>query len=281
MSPGSNTESYPAFAHIGFRENPGKNLNQVTCPDRDSNPGHLVSRPDALTVTPQSITIAVAGVDAGMLHRVLDELDHLLEVCRVTQGGHIEYLFIAVRALPGRTLSTTRCRHPDCSELETLGHVLGQCPKGELLIIARHHRVRHALAISRADIIAINGRLKRALVLDPTIRFERNLNQATEVDIDKSIYEPCLPYLSQSTTSLLNNGKWIGRGGPVPWSPRSPDLTPLVLFLYGQMRDLVYATPIESEDDLVARIFAVAGKINDNPEVDWQRQSCTLTTSIS
>ncbi|KAJ4441804.1 hypothetical protein ANN_11662 [Periplaneta americana] len=98
----------------------------------------------------------------------------------------------AVRAIPGRTLSTTRCRHPDCSELETLGHVLGQCPKGELLINARHHRVRHALAISlktlnweiheevhcvssdgsfrRADIIAINGRLKRALVLDPTIR---------------------------------------------------------------------------------------------------------------
>ncbi|KAJ4440001.1 hypothetical protein ANN_08132 [Periplaneta americana] len=53
MSPGSSTESYPAFARIGLRENPGKNLNQVTCPDRDSNPGHLVSRPDALTVAPQ------------------------------------------------------------------------------------------------------------------------------------------------------------------------------------------------------------------------------------
>ncbi|KAJ4438114.1 hypothetical protein ANN_14053 [Periplaneta americana] len=50
---GSSTESYPAFARIGLRENPGKNLNQVTCPDQDSNPGHLVSRPDALTVTPQ------------------------------------------------------------------------------------------------------------------------------------------------------------------------------------------------------------------------------------
>ncbi|KAJ4438108.1 hypothetical protein ANN_14047 [Periplaneta americana] len=49
MSPGSSTESYPAFAHIGLRKNPGKNLNQVTCPDRESNPGHLVSRPDALT----------------------------------------------------------------------------------------------------------------------------------------------------------------------------------------------------------------------------------------
>ncbi|KAJ4427736.1 hypothetical protein ANN_25388 [Periplaneta americana] len=53
MSPGSSTESYPAFARIGLRENPGKNLNQITCPDRDSNPGHLVSQPDALTVTPQ------------------------------------------------------------------------------------------------------------------------------------------------------------------------------------------------------------------------------------
>ncbi|KAJ4446406.1 hypothetical protein ANN_13102 [Periplaneta americana] len=58
MSPGTNTESYPAFAHIGLRENPGKNLNQVTCPDRESNPGHLVSRLDALTVTPQVRTAA-------------------------------------------------------------------------------------------------------------------------------------------------------------------------------------------------------------------------------
>ncbi|KAJ4451917.1 hypothetical protein ANN_03395 [Periplaneta americana] len=63
MSPGSSTESYPAFARIGLRENPGKNLNQVTCPDRDSNPSHLVSRPDALTVTPQVWTITyVIGI---------------------------------------------------------------------------------------------------------------------------------------------------------------------------------------------------------------------------
>ncbi|KAJ4435096.1 hypothetical protein ANN_23671 [Periplaneta americana] len=53
MSPGSSTENYLTFAHIGLRENLVKNLNQVTCPDQESNPGHLVSRPDALTVTPQ------------------------------------------------------------------------------------------------------------------------------------------------------------------------------------------------------------------------------------
>ncbi|KAJ4442402.1 hypothetical protein ANN_03988 [Periplaneta americana] len=65
MSLGSNTESYPAFAHIGLRENPGKNLNQITCPDRESNPGPLVSRLDALTVTPQLsdiiITVSALG----------------------------------------------------------------------------------------------------------------------------------------------------------------------------------------------------------------------------
>ncbi|KAJ4448346.1 hypothetical protein ANN_10361 [Periplaneta americana] len=42
MTSGSSTESYPAFAHIWLRENPGKNNNQVTFPDRESNPGRLV-----------------------------------------------------------------------------------------------------------------------------------------------------------------------------------------------------------------------------------------------
>ncbi|KAJ4438434.1 hypothetical protein ANN_14379 [Periplaneta americana] len=59
MSPGSDTESYPAFARIRLRENSGKNLNQVTCPDRESNPGHLLSRPDALAVTPQVWTVCI------------------------------------------------------------------------------------------------------------------------------------------------------------------------------------------------------------------------------
>ncbi|KAJ4443696.1 hypothetical protein ANN_05371 [Periplaneta americana] len=61
MSPESSTEIYAAFARIGLRENPGKNLNQVTCPNRDSNPGHLVSQPDALTVTPQIQSVEKLG----------------------------------------------------------------------------------------------------------------------------------------------------------------------------------------------------------------------------
>ncbi|KAJ4447261.1 hypothetical protein ANN_09265 [Periplaneta americana] len=43
----------PSICSYWVEGKPRKNLNQVTSPDRDSNPGHLVSRPDALTVTPQ------------------------------------------------------------------------------------------------------------------------------------------------------------------------------------------------------------------------------------
>ncbi|KAJ4430999.1 hypothetical protein ANN_19592 [Periplaneta americana] len=48
MSPGSSTESYPAFARIVWKKPQPGNL-----PRPGSNPGHLVSQPDALTVTPQ------------------------------------------------------------------------------------------------------------------------------------------------------------------------------------------------------------------------------------
>ncbi|KAJ4429783.1 hypothetical protein ANN_21987 [Periplaneta americana] len=78
MSPGSSTESYPVFARIGLRENPGKTLNQVTCPDRDSNPGHLVSQPDALTVTPQSLMLA--GNEFQSLGRAYVKEDEYEEV---------------------------------------------------------------------------------------------------------------------------------------------------------------------------------------------------------
>ncbi|KAJ4435614.1 hypothetical protein ANN_18230 [Periplaneta americana] len=79
MSPGSSTESYPAFARIGLRENPGKNLNEVTCPDRDSNPGHLVSQPDALTdkETKQYYQVEISNRFAtlGSSDEVAKELD--------------------------------------------------------------------------------------------------------------------------------------------------------------------------------------------------------------
>ncbi|KAJ4437808.1 hypothetical protein ANN_13746 [Periplaneta americana] len=77
MSPGSSTESYPAFAHIGLRENPGKNLNQVTCPNRESNPGHLVSRADVLTVTPQGFKAHLTWWIAWVVLRPGNRLENI------------------------------------------------------------------------------------------------------------------------------------------------------------------------------------------------------------
>ncbi|KAJ4434685.1 hypothetical protein ANN_23253 [Periplaneta americana] len=93
------------------------------------------------------------------------------------------------------------------SETETLGHVLGFCKKGELLRNNRHHHARTAIAnllrnrgwevdeeihcVSeddshrRVDIIAINMRTQKAMILDPTLCFERGTNQALQINDDK------------------------------------------------------------------------------------------------
>lgn len=61
--------------------------------------------------------------------------------------------------------------------------------------------------------------------------------------------------------------RWIGRNGPVAWPARSPDMTPLDFFFWGAMKDLVYATPVLSEFDLIGRIVAAAGDIAEIPNV--------------
>jgi hypothetical protein len=42
------------------------------------------------------------------------------------------------------------------------------------------------------------------------------------------------PYLDKRLRNL-----WIGRGGPMEWPPRSPDMTPMDSFLCGFVKDNV------------------------------------------
>ncbi|KAJ4447737.1 hypothetical protein ANN_09745 [Periplaneta americana] len=58
--------------------------------------------------------------------------------------------------------------------------------------------------------------------------------------------------------------RWIGRSGPVPWPPRSPDLTPLDFFLWGDVKCFVYETPIDTAEDLVTHVVEAAHVIRDN-----------------
>ncbi|GBO26380.1 hypothetical protein AVEN_212084-1 [Araneus ventricosus] len=61
--------------------------------------------------------------------------------------------------------------------------------------------------------------------------------------------------------------QWIGHGGPVLWPARSPDLTCLDYFLWGYVKSLVYETPVNSAEDLVALIVAAAGEVRDTPGI--------------
>lgn len=61
-----------------------------------------------------------------------------------------------------------------------------------------------------------------------------------------------------------NYPRWIGRGGPIAWPPRSPDLTPLDFYLWGYIKQKVYAMPIENREQLITRMFAAAAEIKEN-----------------
>jgi hypothetical protein len=66
-------------------------------------------------------------------------------------------------------------------------------------------------------------------------------------------------------------GRWIGRGGPIPWPPRSPDITPLDFFLWGYVKDRVYATKVQNLVELKHRITAAVATITrEMLEATWR-----------
>ncbi|KAJ4435008.1 hypothetical protein ANN_23581 [Periplaneta americana] len=64
--------------------------------------------------------------------------------------------------------------------------------------------------------------------------------------------------------------RWIGRGGPIAWPPRSPDLKPLDFYLWGHLKSLVYSSPVPDLESLRNRIVACSEDIRNTPGV-WDR----------
>jgi hypothetical protein len=65
------------------------------------------------------------------------------------------------------------------------------------------------------------------------------------------------PHWELNVRAFLNNSfneKWIGRNGPIHWAARSPDLTPLDFYLWGKLKNEVYATPVNSLEHLKQKI---------------------------
>jgi len=65
--------------------------------------------------------------------------------------------------------------------------------------------------------------------------------------------------------------RWIGRDGPTPWPPRSPDITPLHFFLWRYVKDKVFSTPVPDITNLKARITdAFSTVTEDMLENTWR-----------
>ncbi|ERL90160.1 hypothetical protein D910_07514 [Dendroctonus ponderosae] len=75
-------------------------------------------------------------------------------------------------------------------------------------------------------------------------------------------------HFGQPVRNWLNQhfpSRWIGRGGPVNWPARSPDLYPLDYYLWGNLSNIIYATEVDSPEELLRRICAAGNQIKLTP----------------
>ncbi|KAJ4429697.1 hypothetical protein ANN_21898 [Periplaneta americana] len=168
MNPGSSIESYPAFARIGLRENPGKYLNQVTCPDRDSNPGHLVSQPDALTVTPQGDSKIARHRTSPLLVEVAQECGtSQASVSRILSVNHFHlYRMHFVQQLHGDvTDMRVQFWFPQLKTSFGSGGscMTGECKTSEVLTATRHATPARSTSPHFTHLRTTHNRIVRAL----------------------------------------------------------------------------------------------------------------------
>jgi len=73
---------------------------------------------------------------------------------------------------------------------------------------------------------------------------------------------------------------WIGRGGPIPWPSRSPDLSPLDFFLWGYIKNIVYGEKIRNIQHLQERNTSVFETVTrDMIQKTWQETEFRLDVS--
>lgn len=74
------------------------------------------------------------------------------------------------------------------------------------------------------------------------------------------------PHHEKQVLKWLNrnySNRWIGRKGPIPWPPRSPDLNPLVFNVWGHLKNIVYSVQINSREQLRQRIIDASNEIRE------------------
>lgn len=91
-----------------------------------------------------------------------------------------------------------------------------------------------------------------------------NIRQALHYQLDGAP-----PHYANQVRQHLNRifpGRWIGRGGPISWPARSPDLTPLDFCLWGWLKSEVYKLKVDNRDALILRIMNAAAHIREQQD---------------
>lgn len=78
------------------------------------------------------------------------------------------------------------------------------------------------------------------------------------------------PHYSIVAREYLNEifpRRWIGRGGPVNWPARSPDLNAMDFFAWGYIKFIVFSTPVDNINDLRERIVTAFDSVRNNAQM--------------
>lgn len=115
----------------------------------------------------------------------------------------------------------------------------------------------------------MNGQRYQSILEDkvvPLLSDRRNRRQFYQQDGAPAHY-------ANSVRCLLNvklKNRWIGRGGPIHWPPRSPDLAVNDFWLWGYIRDKLYRDPRpRTLEALQERLTSLL----DSVEVEMMRSS--------
>jgi len=60
--------------------------------------------------------------------------------------------------------------------------------------------------------------------------------------------------LARAALNAMVLNKWIGKYGPINYTPRSPDLTVLDYYFWGRIKDLVFHERPTTRDNIIRRI---------------------------
>lgn len=97
----------------------------------------------------------------------------------------------------------------------------------------------------------IEGRLNQHTYLQLLERFsEEHLNILRDMPLVHFQHDGCPSHSTEMVNQWLNlnfGENWIARNGPIKWPPRSPDLSILDFFLWGRLKQLVYAEPLPND----------------------------------